>query len=259
MTTSMIRIKNANLSFGSTVALENCSLEVKSGEQLALIGPSGAGKSSLMKTLTTENILTSGSLQIDSFHMDSLSSSELNSLRKSIAYIPQDLALVPNIKVSQNVSLGSVGNQSTLGTLKNLTFPSRSHLHKIHAILEEVGITDKMFHRADSLSGGQQQRVAIARAIFQNATYLLADEPVSAVDPTRAHSILELLTKIATAHDLTLICTLHNLDYARKFFPRLIGMRSGTVSYDGSTQDFTEKDFNELYSLDYSPNKNLLT
>ncbi len=113
------------------------------------------------------------------------------------------------------------------------------------------------FHRTDSLSGGQQQRVAIARAIFQNASYLLADEPVSAVDPTRAHSLLERLTSIATDHKLTLVCTLHNLEYAKKFFPRLIGMRSGAVSYDGSAQDFTENDFNELYSLDYSKNTNL--
>lgn len=248
----MIKLTDACLSFGSTIALRNCSLKIKSGEQLALIGPSGSGKSSLMKTITTENLLTSGSLLIDSKNMDSVSSAELISIRKSIAYIPQDLALVPNIKVSQNVSLGGVGDESTLKTLKNLTLPSRKHLNKIHAILDEVGITDKIFHRTDSLSGGQQQRVAIARAIFQNANYLLADEPVSAVDPTRAHSILELLTKIATDHGLTLICTLHNLDYAKKFFPRLIGMRSSSVFYDGSSMDFTQQDFNELYSLDYS-------
>ncbi len=248
----MIKITNAKLCFGSTIALNDCSLEIKSGEQLALIGPSGSGKSSLMKTLTTENLLTSGSLQIDSFLLESLTSKELKSLRKSIAYIPQNLALVPNVKVSQNVSLGSVGYESTAQTLKNLAFPSQSHLHKIHAILEEVGITEKMFHRTDSLSGGQQQRVAIARAIFQNASYLLADEPVSAVDPSRAHSILELLTKIATAHNLTLICTLHNLEYAKKFFPRLVGMRSGTIIYDGTAKDFTENDFNELYCLNYN-------
>lgn len=253
----MIKFTDATLSFGSIKALDHCSLEIKSGEQVALIGPSGSGKSSLMKTITTENLLSSGSLQIDSLNMDSVSSFDLKSIRRSIAYIPQDLALVPNIKVSQNVSLGSVGHESTLSTLRNLTFPNKKRLDKIHAILQEVGITDKMFHRTDSLSGGQQQRVAIARAIFQNASYLLADEPVSAVDPTRAHSLLERLTSIATDHKLTLVCTLHNLEYAKKFFPRLIGMRSGAVSYDGSAQDFTENDFNELYSLDYSKNTNL--
>jgi len=253
----MIKFTDATLCFGSIKALDHCSLEIKSGEQVALIGPSGSGKSSLMKAVTTENLLSSGGLQIDSLNMDSVSSSDLKSIRRSIAYIPQDLALVPNIKVSQNVSLGSVGHESTLSTLRNLTFPTRKRLDKIHAILQEVGITDKMFHRTDSLSGGQQQRVAIARAIFQNASYLLADEPVSAVDPTRAHSLLERLTSIANDHGLTLVCTLHNLEYAKKFFPRLIGMRAGAVSYDGSAQDFTENDFNELYSLDYSKNTNL--
>ena len=252
----MIKFTDATLSFGSTKALDKCSLEIKSGEQVALIGPSGSGKSSLMKTITTENALTSGSLEIDSQNMNQISSSDLKSIRRSIAYIPQDLALVPNLKVSQNVSLGSVGDESTLSTFKNLTFPSQQRLHRIHAILEKLGITEKMFHRTDSLSGGQQQRVAIARAIFQNASYLLADEPVSAVDPTRAHSLLDRLTTIADEHNLTLVCTLHNLEYAKKFFPRLIGMRAGAVSYDGSAQDFTENDFNELYSLDYSQHKN---
>ncbi len=248
----MIQFNDATLCFGSTKALDHCSLEIKSGEQVALIGPSGSGKSSLLKTITSENLLTSGSLKIDGKKLNSVNSKELKSIRRSIAYIPQDLALIPNIKVSQNVSLGSVGQENTLTTLKNLTFASKKRLDKVYTILQEVGITDKMFHRTDSLSGGQQQRVAIARAIFQNATYLLADEPVSAVDPTRAHSLLDCLTGIARDHGFTLICTLHNLEYAKKFFPRLIGMRAGSVSYDGLSTEFTERDFNALYNLDYT-------
>jgi len=248
----MIQFHDATVSFGSTNALDQCSLEIKSGEQVALIGPSGSGKSSLLKTITSENLLSSGSLKIDGKELKSVTTQELQSIRRSIAYIPQDLALVPNIKVSQNVSLGTVGHENTFTTLKNLVFASKKRLQKIHSILEEVGITDKMFHRTDSLSGGQQQRVAIARAIFQDASYLLADEPVSAVDPTRAHSLLECLTNIAKDHGLTLICTLHNLEYAKKYFPRLIGMRAGAVSYDGLASDFTDSDFNSLYNLDYT-------
>ena len=195
--------------------------------------------------------MDSGSYSLHEFELKELGKKQLTALRKSIAYIPQHLALIPNINVAQNVSLGSVGNESIWQTLKSQTFPDRQRLQKILTILEDVGIPEKLFHRTDGLSGGQQQRVAIARAIFQHAATLLADEPVSAVDPTRAHDLLDCLTSIAKERQMTLICTLHNLEYAKKFFPRLIGMRAGKVIYDGSPQDFTEEEFHKLYDLQY--------
>lgn len=245
----MINLQQANLNFGGTSVLRDCTLKIEQGQQVALIGPSGSGKSSLLKVLATEYSIDSGSVEIGSKHLSELSTRQLKALRCQIGYIPQDLALVPNLKVSQNVILGRVGQRNTLGTIRDLLLPSHSSLEDIYQLLKEVGITEKIFHRTDSLSGGQQQRVAIARTLYQQASLLLADEPVSAVDPSRAHSLLKCLTEMATNHKLTLLCSLHNLDYAKAFFPRLIGMRAGKVVFDGPSASFTDQDFSELYSL----------
>ena len=246
----MIELEHACLNFGATLALADCDLTISEGEQIALIGPSGSGKSSLLRVLATEHALDTGDYQRSGRAVGSLSSKALKQQRCDIAYIPQNLALVPNLKVSQNVLLGKIGRQNLLSSLKSLLIPSSKELGVAQRILSEVGIPEKLFHRTDSLSGGQQQRVAIARALYQQASLILADEPVSAVDPSRAHDLLECLTQMATTHSLTGVCSLHNLEYAKTFFPRLIGMRQGKIVFDGKPSDFTDKDFTSLYQLD---------
>ncbi|MFC5049723.1 phosphonate ABC transporter ATP-binding protein [Rubritalea spongiae] len=246
----MIQLTNAHLSFGSTHVLLGCDLQINKGEKVALIGPSGSGKSSLLKTIASEYLLDSGSVILENSETSQLSSKQLQQLRCAIAYIPQDLALVPNIKVSQNVLLGKVGTRSTWQTLRHQLLTPKIELEKILSILKEVGIPEKLFHRTDSLSGGQQQRVAIARALYQQASVILADEPVSAVDPSRAHSLLQCLTSLAEKNKVTLLCSLHNLEYAKRFFPRIVGMRNGKILFDGKSEAFTEQDFKQLYSLD---------
>ncbi|MGJ8672670.1 phosphonate ABC transporter ATP-binding protein [Rubritalea sp.] len=248
----MIQIDNANLSFGSTNVLRNCTLQINEGEKVALIGPSGSGKSSLLKVIASEYLLHNGALKLDNQDTSQLSSMELQQLRCSIAYIPQDLALVPNIRVNQNVLLGKVGSRTTWQTIRHQLRTPKPELEKILTILSEVGIPEKLFHRTDSLSGGQQQRVAIARALYQQASIILADEPVSAVDPSRAHALLDCLTTLAEKNKVTLLCSLHNLEYAKRFFPRIIGMREGKILFDGKSKNFSELDFKQLYSLDHA-------
>lgn len=248
----MITLDKASLSFGSTVALDKCDLSISKGEQIALIGSSGSGKSSLLKVLATEYTLTDGRYVSHDQGVAELNKKQIQRLRSSTAYIPQNLALVPNLRVNQNVALGSVGKSDFFGTLADLVLPNRKKLERIHGILEQVGIPEKLFHRTDSLSGGQQQRVAIARALYQHADLILADEPVSAVDPTRAYSLLECFTDLSEQHGITLICSLHNLEYAKKFFPRMIGMRQGQIVFDGAPEDFSEEEFNQLYQLSHA-------
>lgn len=248
--TLMIKVVGAHLYFGSTHALEDIDISIAPGEQIALIGPSGSGKSSFLKVLATEYSLTRGSYEVGDISPAQLRASALKKFRSELAYIPQDLALIPNLKVCQNVLLGRIGATNIFTTLKDLLLPSKRKVEKVHEILGDVGIKEKLFHRTDSLSGGQQQRVAIARALYQEAKIILADEPVSSVDPSRAHSLLSCLTHMAAKHNLTLVCSLHNLDYAREFFPRLIGMRAGRVAFDGSPEDFSDHEFRKLYELD---------
>ncbi|WP_018968681.1 phosphonate ABC transporter ATP-binding protein [Rubritalea marina] len=247
----MLELDSISLHFGQHPALTGVGLSIAAGEQIALIGPSGSGKSSLLKLIATEYQASSGSLSMGGLNPDTIDAKALKKWRQSISYIPQHLALIPNLNVAQNILLGQVGQQSTLATLGNLVRPNQVQLERVHTLLHEVGIPEKLYHRADTLSGGQLQRVAIARALYQKSSIILADEPVSAVDPSRAHALLECLTQVATEHQVTLICSLHNLDYAKRFFSNMIGMREGRVSYQGSSEHFSIRDFEDLYSLQH--------
>ena len=150
----------------------------------------------------------------------------------------------------QNVASGRLGSQSLLGSLRTVLFPNRGEAVAIHEILERVGIEEKLYERTDRLSGGQQQRVAIARALYQKPVALLADEPVASVDPARARDTVSLLCDVSREQGLTLCMSLHNLDLAREFFPRLIGLRFGRVVFDEPASELTDAQFEALYHLD---------
>ena len=119
----------------------------------------------------------------------------------------------------------------------------------MHEILERVGIPDKLFERADWLSGGERQRVAVARALFQRPVALLADEPVSSVDPARARDLVQLLVDISTERGLTLCVSIHNLDLAREYFPRVVGLRRGRIAFDEASSTLAQGDLDALFRL----------
>ncbi|MDG1358387.1 MAG: ATP-binding cassette domain-containing protein [Akkermansiaceae bacterium] len=246
----MFQLTDITKSFGATVALSKISLEIKQGEHVAIIGPSGSGKTTFLKLLNGQVIQNSGSYSIAESHLNSLSNKNLRRLRSEIAYIPQDLGLIPQLKVFQNILLGRVGKHSALGMLSKFLIPPRKNLQHIFSLLQRVGIPEKMYHHTATLSGGQQQRVAVARALFQQAHSLLADEPISAVDPARARSLITLLTEIATENQLTLVMSIHNVELAREFFPRIIGLKNGHILFD-SPEASTEQ-LEELYHLSES-------
>jgi len=192
---------------------------------------------------------TSGKVEIDGRDLATLTASELRAVRAGIGFVHQDLSLIPNLRVVQNVVSGRLGSRSLISAARDLLFPSRSVVANIHRILDRVGIAEKLFERTDKLSGGQRQRVAIARALFQEPRVLLADEPVSSVDPARARDTVALLRKISAERGLTLCVSLHNLDLARAFFPRLVALRAGRVFFDKATDSVSQTEFDELYSL----------
>ncbi len=246
----LFRLDAASVRWGETTAVSDVDLEVCAGEAVALVGPSGAGKTSLLRLLNGTLRPVKGRTFFRGRDFSSLSSGELRRARSRIGAVPQDLALVPELRVLQNVATGRVGQQGLAGTLRDLFHPSREDLRAIHALLERVGIAEKMYQRIASLSGGQKQRVALARALWQEPDALLADEPVSSVDPARARASLELLGEIGRERGLTLVTSLHQRELAREFFPRLVGMRDGRIVFDRASTDVTEAEFAALYSLE---------
>jgi len=217
---------------------------------LALVGPSGAGKTTLLRTLGAALRPTQGRVEIDGHALDRASSSKLRHHRAQLGFIHQDLALIPNLRVVQNVILGICGSRSFAAMARAMLYPSRADLRRAHEILERVGIAEKLYQRCESLSGGQQQRVAVARALFQQPRALLADEPVASVDPTRARDTVELLRSISAEQGLTLCMSIHDLALAREFFPRIVGLRGGRIAFDRTTAEIADADFDSLYALE---------
>ena len=243
-------LEGAGRRYGAVAALADVDLRIGRGERVALVGPSGAGKTTLLRLLNATERATEGRVRVDGRDVGALPSREIRRLRSRIGVVAQDLSLVPNLRVSQNVIAGRLGRRSFPGAVRSMFFPSRDDLVRAHGILERVGIPEKLFERTDRLSGGQQQRVAIARALFQDPEAILADEPVSAVDPARARDTVALLTDLSRESGVTLITSMHNLDLARRYFPRLVGLRHGRVRFDGAPDDIPREEFEALYDLD---------
>ena len=235
--------------FGELAAVDSVSLMVDQGERIALIGPSGCGKTTLLRAMNTMRAPEEGTVTVFGEDISGFTPARLRSLRSRIAFIPQNLGLVPNLRVIQNVILGAGGKRGALRSLRDLLLPEEEDTLAIHEILERVGIEEKLYQRADQLSGGQQQRVAIARALFQNPEVILADEPVSSVDPARARDTVKLLCELSQERSFTLVMSLHNLELAREFFPRLVGLRAGEVVLDDAPKSLDETELEQLYQL----------
>lgn len=244
-----LSLENVCVRYGPLVALEDISITVEPGETVALIGPSGAGKSTLLGLFNGSLRAHSGSVRVDDKKLSDLSASQYQKVRSNTGFVHQSLSLVPNIRVIQNVVSGDLGHKSLLKSLKDFLLPSRATTEKVYSILELTGIEDKLYEQTDRLSGGQQQRVAIARALYQSPGVLLCDEPVSSVDPSRARAVIELLLSLAKDLGLTLVVSLHNLDLARQYFPRIIALREGRIQVDKKTAVLTDAEFEKIYRL----------
>ena len=189
----MLKLQSATLTYDSIVAVDSIDLEIRPGEQVCLIGPSGCGKTSLLGLMNGRLECSSGRIILNGKEVKNLSGKALKTVRSKIAWIPQDLGLVPNLRVNQNISCGRASEKGFFGLMRSLLLMGSREKEEVADLLRRVGIEEKIFHRVDHLSGGQQQRVAIARALYQRPQMILADEPVSAVDPERAKSLVELL------------------------------------------------------------------
>ncbi len=228
------------------LALGGVDLVVRRGERVALIGPSGAGKTTLFRILNLTLRPSSGKLWIDGNEVENLHGKKLREMRRKIGTVYQQHNLVPRLKVIHNVLSGMLGGWSTVRSLASLVRPSDIEI--AYGALKHVGIEEKIFRRTDGGSGGQQQRGAIARVLVQEPEVILADEPVSSVDPSLAAAIVKLLIDISNQTRKTLLVNLHSVDLALSNFPRVIGIKSGIASFDLSPDKITEDMLEELYS-----------
>ena len=207
-----------SVAYQDTVALKNITLQIDRGEKVALVGPSGAGKTTLLRTL-------------------------YESVAGQPSFVHQNYSLVPQLSAFHNVYIGRLDRNSSAYNLLNLIKPQKKSLQEIVPILRELGMDEKTFDKAGALSGGQQQRVAVARAIYRVEDILLADEPVSSVDPHQAGTVMELIMQNAE----TVVVSLHAVEFALKFAQRMIGLRDGEVEFDLPAGAVTQMMLTELY------------
>ncbi len=220
-------------------------LTIGAGERVAIIGASGAGKSTLLRTIKGYTRPLQGKVEVMGVNLATARRRERRPVNRRIGVVYQQFHLAKRLTVARNVLCGRLGLTSRWRSLLGI-FSAEDKAVAWSAICE-VGLQHKVHQRADTLSGGEQQRVAVARALAQQPTLILADEPVSSVDPAWAEDILELILEVQAHHDATLVMSLHQPDLARRFAQRIIGLRDGRVVFDGTPAALTDTRLKELY------------
>lgn len=232
-----------------TRAIDDVSLRISKGEFCVLLGPSGAGKSTLMGMINGLVVPSEGSVVLWG---EKLERSNLKRFQRRVSMIHQQLHLIPRLSVLHNVLTGTLASTSLWRSLIK-AFPEKNQ-RRACRLLEEVELEEKHIHRrAMALSGGQQQRVAIARAFMPHPSVVLADEPVASLDPAISRSVLTLLKRTASQHSTTVLCSLHQIEYALEFADRIIGLRQGKLVFDGPPAEMDEQALRELYGTGNVP------
>ncbi len=230
---------------GAASALKGLTLQVRAGEQVAVIGPSGAGKTTLLQVLACALPLTEGSIELAGALPWQLSRKLLQRLRGRLFLAPQVPPLPPRQRVVTAVLAGRLPAMSLLASVRSLLYPI--DIPAAFNALENFDLSEKLFERVDRLSGGERQRVGLARALVAPAELWLIDEPLSALDPTRANQAMVTLVASAKERGVTLVATLHQVDMALAHFSRIIGLRDGELAFDLPAAEVTQERLNRLY------------
>ena len=229
-------------------ALRAASLAVHAGERVAVIGPSGAGKTSLIRLLGTSMRPSEGRLELLGSDPWALGAGALRQLRARVGTIHQAPPIPARLRVVTAVLAGRLGRWSLARSLASLVYPS--DIAGAREALARLDLADRLFERCDRLSGGQLQRVGIARVLYQAPELLLADEPVSALDPALADAAVAQLVTQSETTGCALVASLHAVDLAMKWFPRIVGMRSGEIVFDLPTARVSRGLLHELYATE---------
>jgi phosphonate transport system ATP-binding protein len=244
----MLEIKDLTCAFGAKRAVDGVSLRVDRGAFLGVIGRSGAGKSTLLRSINRLQPSASGSISWNGRRVDALKGAELRAWRARCAMVFQQFNLVGRLDVMTNVLVGRLNGMGAARGALGLW--SREDRAQAICALEQFDIVSLAAQRAEQLSGGQQQRVAIARAFVQNPDVILADEPIASLDPRNTKVVMDALLRLNKHFGITILCNLHDLDVAKAYCGRLIGMAQGRIVFDGAPDSLTEDVARDLYGLE---------
>lgn len=226
-------------------ALKNINLGIEQGEFVAIIGLSGAGKSTLIRTINRMHDISQGKLTVDGTDVMTLQGKSLRQFRRKIGMIFQSFNLITRTTVIKNVLTAFVPDlpwwRAALGIF------TKEEKMKALESLDQMGILDKAFVRADQLSGGQQQRVALARTLAQNPQIILADEPVASLDPVTAKQVMDDFQRINREMHITVLINIHHVELALQYAGRVVGIRAGEIVYDGPASQVDQDVLNAIY------------
>jgi phosphonate transport system ATP-binding protein len=213
--------------------LRGLDVTIAPGEFVGLLGASGSGKTTLFRLLVGALRPTAGHLGVLGQAMEHARAGDLRRLRQRLALVYQQHNLVPSVSVVRNVLNGRLGRAPLWQTLASVAHLADDDRAAVYAMLEDLGIGDKLYRRVDELSGGEQQRVAVARALLDPPELLLADEPIASVDAATATLILDRFQRLHREHGTTILVSLHQAEFARRYCPRVLVLAQGNLIYDG--------------------------
>ena len=241
-----LRIHHLNKEYrAGEPVLRDVSLAIEGRGLTAIIGPSGTGKSTLVRCINRLVEPTSGEILFRGHDMVRLSSRALRAARRRIGMIFQEYTLVERLSVIENVLCGRLGYVPVWRAWLR-RFPN-ADIERAFELLYAVGLGELATQRADQLSGGQRQRVGIARALMQEPDLLLADEPTSSLDPKTSVEIMELIARRASASGIPALVNIHNVELARRYADRIIGMSKGSIVFDGPPQALEDSHLLTIY------------
>ncbi len=236
----------------SVQALAGVNLDVRPGEMVALIGASGSGKSTLLRHLSGLAVTDPAGGRIEVLEQvvqdNGKLTGSLRILRRRIGFVFQQFNLVGRLSLITNVLVGMVGGTPSWRSL--LMWYSVADRRRAMEALARVGMADYAGQRASTLSGGQQQRAAIARALVQGAEVILADEPIASLDPVSARAVMDTLARINREDRVTVVVTLHQVEYARQYCQRTVALRHGHVVFDGPSRELTPALLQDIYGAE---------
>jgi phosphonate transport system ATP-binding protein len=251
---AVLSVRHVSKTYGANRALDDVSIEVGEGEMVALIGPSGSGKSTLLRLTAGLAAIDDGPGTIDVFGRVLAAQGRLapgaRGLRSEIGFIFQQFNLVGRLSLFTNAAIGALGHTGFWrGLIGAWTRETRA---AAMAALTKVGVEAHAAQRTKTLSGGQQQRGAIARALVQRARIILADEPVSSLDPVSARTVMEILRSLNRSDGLTVLVTLHQVDYALAYCDRIVGLAGGRIAYDGPAAGLDADRLIDVYGPEFN-------